>query len=208
MSVRVLLVGPRGHGGEGVYMSALRQHPPEGVAYAVAGDFHEGAPGAPCRLVQEMALNQIVHRLAVPDMGFRALRLRERFDLVHVHVHPVRLSGRNSPPLVMSEGSSAAVYIGDYLGWDERRLARGLRRSRRLYRLLGIADRLMTLDRATVAYVFSQWAHEVNVRWGADPEKLRIVSPGFPDPGPCVRQKRGAFTFLFVGGDFERKGRL
>ena len=207
MSLRALLVGPSGHGGEGVYMASLREHPPVGVRYAVAGGFHEGAPGARCQVVSELALNQIVHRLAVPDMGFRALRLRERFDLVHVHAHPVRLSGLGATPMVMSEGSSAAVYLADYLGWDDRRLARGLRRSRRIYRLLGVADRLVALERASVAYVFSQWARDVNLRWGADPAKLRVVAPGFPDPGPLDRAGRdGAFTFLFVGGDFERKG--
>lgn len=188
-------------------MAGLQRHPPEDVSYAVAGDFHEGAPGASCQLVREVALNQIVHRLAMPDMGFRALRLRERFDLVHVHAHPVHLSRLGATPLVMSEGSSAAVYLGDYLGWDEQRLARGLRRSRRLYLLLGIADRLVALERASVAYVFSHWAREVNIRWGADPGKLRVVSPGFPDPGAVAgREHREGFTFLFVGSDFERKG--
>jgi glycosyltransferase involved in cell wall biosynthesis len=190
-----------------MYMAGLRRDPPEGVVYSVAGDFHEGAPGAPCQLMREIALNQVVRRLAVPDMGFRALRLRERFDLIHVHAHPVRLSGDGAIPLVMSEGSSVAVYLGDYLGWDEPRLTHGIRRSRRLYRLLGISDRLMTLERVSAAYVFSRWAREVNLRWGADPGKLRVVYPGFRNPGPVIDRKgHESFTFLFVGGDFERKG--
>ena len=208
MTQRALLVGPRGHGGEGVYMARLCEHPPDGIAYAVAGDFHEGAPGAPCELARELLLNQVVHRLAIPDMGFRALRLRERFDLVHVHAHPVHLSGLGATPLVMSEGSSAAVYLGDYLGWDKARLARGFARSRALYRACGIADRLLALERATLVYVFSQWARELNLRWGAEERKLRVLSPGIPDPGPirADRASRETFTFLFVGGDFERKG--
>ena len=106
----------------------------------------------------------------------------------------------------MSEGSSAAVYIGDYLGWDDARLARGLARSRALYRALGVDDRLLALERATLVYVFSKWARDVNVRWGADPAKLRVLYPGFPDPGPVRRDGRDTFTFVFVGGDFERKG--
>lgn len=206
MTLRTLLVGPRGHGGEEVYMTRLREHPPKGVDYVIAGDFHEGAPGAPCALGREVLLNQVIHRLAVPDMGFRALRLRERFDLVHVHAHPVHLRGLGSTPLVMSEGSSAAIYIGDYLGWNEARLAKGFARSRRLYRVCGIADRLLALERATLAYVFSHWARNVNLRWGADPQKLRVLNPGFPDPGAILRGRRSVFTFLFVGRDFERKG--
>jgi glycosyltransferase involved in cell wall biosynthesis len=202
-----LLVGPEGHGGEGVYLDTLRRNPPAGVVYTSAGGFHTGAPGVTCRRGIEVALNRLVHPLAIPDMGFRALRLDRSFDLVHVHAHPVSLSRLGATPLVMSEGSSSAVYIGEYLGWDDLRLARGYRRARRIYRALGIADRLLALERVTKTYVFSDWAREVNVRWGADPDKLEVVHPGFPEQ-PARHRDRPVdeFTFLFVGGDFERKG--
>lgn len=206
MMPRTLLIGPRGHGGEGIYMRSLAEHPPDDVDYVVAGTFHEGAPGAPCSLGAEIALNQIVHRVTIPDMGFRALRLRERFDLVHVHAHRALLRGLDTTPLVMSEGSSSAVYLSDYLGWDEARLARGYRRSRRLYHALGIHDRLLAMQRVSRAYVFSHWARELNLRWGADPDKLEVIYPGFPVPPLPDRSDHQRFTFLFVGGDFERKG--
>lgn len=187
-------------------MRTLVENPPPGVDYVRVGSFHQGGLGARCETVREILLNRIVHPFAVPDMGFRALRLVERFDLVHVHAHPVWLRGLRGAPLVMSEGSSAAVYIGDYLGWDDARLARGLARSRWMYRALGIADRLLTLERATAAYVFSGWARAVNVRWGADPAKLEVIPPGFATPAPVDRSAHEGFTFAFVGGDFERKG--
>lgn len=206
MSVRTLLVGPGGHGGEGVYMGLLAGHPPAGVDYVRVGGFHDGGPGVHCQFVREVLLNRVVHPLGVPDMGFRALRLVEPFDLVHVHAHPVSLRGLRGAPLVMSEGSSAAVYIGEYLGWDDVRLARGLARTRRLYRALGIADRLLALDRTAGAFVFSEWARQVNLRWGADPAKLEVIVPGFPTPPPVDRSAHEGFTFVFVGGDFERKG--
>lgn len=203
---RVLLVAPFGHGGEGVYLDTLRRHPPGGVTYEAAGAFGEGARGASCRRAVEAALNRIVHPLAIPDMGFRALRVRDRFDLVHVHAHPVHLAGVRHTPVVMSEGSSSAVYLGDYLGWDESRLARGYRRSRRMYRALGVRDRLLALEKVARAYVFSHWARAVNLRWGADPDKLDVVAPGFATPPPVDRGGRDGFRFLFVGTDFERKG--
>jgi glycosyltransferase involved in cell wall biosynthesis len=203
----VLLVGPEGHGGEGVYLDTLRRHPPDAVAYTPTGRFHTGAPGVPCRRAAEIALNQVVHRLAVPDMGFRAFRVRDPFDVVHVHAHPVSLRGLRGTPLVMSEGSSSAVYIGEYLGWDDERLRKGYGRSRRLYRALGIADRLLTLEKVTRAYVFSDWARQVNIRWGADPDKMEVIFPGFPvQPPRDGASTSEEFTFLFVGGDFERKG--
>jgi glycosyltransferase involved in cell wall biosynthesis len=205
--VRALLVGPEGHGGEGVYLDTLRRHPPDGVEYVAARGFHTGAPGAPCRRAVEVGLNRLVHPFTTPDMGFRALRVRDRFDLVHVHAHPVSLAGLRGTPFVMSEGSSSAVYIGEYLGWDDARLARGYGRTRRVYRALGIADRLLTLERVSKAYVFSEWARQVNLRWGADPDKLEVVYPGFPVQPDVDRDSgRDTFTFLFVGGDFERKG--
>lgn len=204
--MRVLLVGPAIGGGEGAYMNLLRSHPPDGVDYTSTGGYKTGAPGVRCSVVREVALNRLLRPRVIPDMGFRALRVRDSFDLVHVHAHPVHLAGMGDRPLVMSEGSSSAVYLGDYLGWDEERMAGRFRRGRRLYRLLGINDRLLALDRVTRAYVFSEWARQLNVRWGADPQKLDVVPPGFPTPDPVTRRERDTFTFLFVGTDFERKG--
>ena len=204
--MRVLLVGPSGHGGEEVYVQGLLENPPDGVSYSFSGDFHRGAAGARCRVITELLLNRVVHPIAVPDMGFRALRLTDRFDLVHVHAHPVRLTALRGTPVVMSEGSSSAVYLKEYLNWSDGRIARGYRRSRALYRILGIHDRLLTMARASRVYVFSEWAKAVNVRWGADPEKMDVVYPGFPTPPEVDRSGREAFRFLFVGTDFERKG--
>jgi len=206
VSGRVLLVGPKGHGGEEVYVRTLRENPPRGMEYVAAGSFHEGAPGAPCRTMEEIVLNRTVHPFLVPDLGFRSLVLRDRFDLVHVHAHPVRLGGLGGTPLVMSEGSSSAVYLQEYLGWSDGRVQRAHARTRRVYRALGIHDRLLNLARVDRAYVFSNWAREVNIRWGADPAKMTVVYPGFPTPPEVPRAGRSTFTFLFVGTDFERKG--
>jgi glycosyltransferase involved in cell wall biosynthesis len=187
-------------------MNLLRSHPPDGVEYQSVGGFHAGSAGARCSIAWEVALNRIVRPRAVPDMGFRALRLRERFDVVHVHAHPIRLTRRSGVPLVMSEGSSNAVYLGGYLGWSDERIARRYRRSRRLYRAIGVYDRLLALDRVARAYVFSDWAREVNIRWGADPGKLEVIPPGFVTPELAPTNESDTFTFLFVGTDFERKG--
>ncbi len=204
--MRVLLVGPATAGGEGAYMASLREHPPAGVDYRSVGGFGAGGPGVGCDKAWEVALNRIVRRAAIPDMGFRALSLRDDFDLVHVHAHPTRLSRLGDTPLVMSEGSSSAVYLHDYLGWDDARLASRFKRARRLYRALRVHDRLLALDRVNRAYVFSDWARELNIRWGADPEKLEVIAPGFPVPAERARERRDGFTFLFLGTDFERKG--
>jgi glycosyltransferase involved in cell wall biosynthesis len=206
LTVRTLLIGPAMGGGEGAYMDLLRRYAPDGTEYTAAGGFHQGVPGARCQRGREIALNRLIHPRGIPDVGFRALRLNGAFDMVHVHAHPVRLSGLGRTPLVMSEGSSSAVYLGDYLGWDADRLGSAFARTRRIYRALGIDDRLLAMDRAARVYVFSDWAREVNLRWGADPAKLEVVAPGFPVPAAVDRAPRATFSFLFLGTDFERKG--
>jgi glycosyltransferase involved in cell wall biosynthesis len=206
MNAHALLVGPAMAGGEGTYLNLMRSHPPDGIRYTSVGGFHEGAPGARCQVGWEIALNRLVRPRAIPDVGFRAIRLRGGFDLVHVHAHPVRIGGLGQTPLVMSEGSSSAVYLGDYLGWDPSRLARAFRRTRRIYGALGVHDRLLAMDRAARVYVFSRWARDVNLRWGADPGKVEVVAPGFPVPPSSNREHGDGFSFLFLGTDFERKG--
>jgi glycosyltransferase involved in cell wall biosynthesis len=204
--MNVLLIGPSGHGGEGIYVNALEADPPTGVDYDVSADFHRSARHAHCLIGREVALNRLVHRLAMPDIGMRALSLDPGYDLVHVHAHPVYLRGLRDTPLVMSEGSCSAVYLGDYLGWSKRHLASAYARSRRLYRAVSVHDRLLALSAVRRVYVFSQWAREINIRWGADPAKLSVIYPGFDIPVLPQRPTQRPFTFLFVGTDFERKG--
>ncbi len=207
MTLKTLLIGPTGYGGEGVYLDTLRSSPPPGVSYDTAAGFHTSARGASCLYPVEVALNKIVRPATIPDIGFRAMMLRERYDLVHVHAHPLLVWRLRGTPMVMSEGSSAVVYLRDYLGWTTEMLSRGCARSRRVYRALRIHDRLLTMERASRTYVFSEWARDINLAWGADPRKLAVIYPGFPSPPlPTRSSDSERFTFLFVGTDFERKG--
>jgi glycosyltransferase involved in cell wall biosynthesis len=206
MSIEALLIAPAFHGGEGVYSRTLTEYPPAGVRYSVAAPEHGSAAGARCQLISEVLLNRLVRPVTFPDAGFRSMRLERRFDLVHVHAHPVALRGRGSTPLVMSEGSSSAVYLGDYLGWDRGRIAARYGRARRIYRALHLEDRLLAQARAQRVFVFSRWARAVNLEWGADPQKIEVIYPGFPTPPDPEYDERKQFRFLFVGTDFERKG--
>lgn len=203
---KALLVGPFAHGGAGIHVKTLNDSPPVGIEYELTGPFKQSAPGARCLVHQEVLLNRLVHPFLVPDIGFRALRLDARFDLVHVHAYPVRFSKLGDRPVVFSEGSSSVVYAQDYLGWDRERLRKGFARNRRAFRWLGIHERLPVLEKATRAYVFSEWARSLNAEWGADPDKIDVVYPGFPTPELVPREPGEAFRFLFIGRDFERKG--
>lgn len=207
MNLKTLLIGPTGHGGEGVYVDALCSSPPPGVRYDTAAGFHSSALGASCVYPVEVGLNKLVRPVTVPDIGFRAVLLRQRYDLVHVHAHPVAVVGLRGTPIIMSEGSSSAVYLRDYLGWTTGMIRRRYARTKRVYRALWIRDRLLTMERVQRVYVFSQWARQINLDWGADPSKLQVIYPGFPTPTlPTREPQMKRFTFLFVGTDFERKG--
>lgn len=206
MTIEALLISPTHRGGEGVYSRTLTEHPPPGVHYSVAGASHEGAPGARCNPAAEVLLNRGVRPVAFPDAAFRVMRLKHPFDLIHVHAHPVLLRGRGAAPLVMSEGSSSAVYLREYLGWADDRVSARYRRARRIYRALRIDDRLLAQERAARVFVFSSWARSVNLEWGANPDKLEVLYPGFPTPPKVQRDGAEEFRFLFVGTDFERKG--
>ena len=206
MTLKALLIGPTGHGGEGVYVETLRKRPPAGVDYDVAAGFHSGVRGARCVWPFEVALNRLVRPSTIPDMGFRALSLRERYDVVHVHAHPTSLWRLGDTPLVMSEGSSSAVYLSDYLGWTTQAIAAAYNRTRKIYRGLRIHDRLLATDSVRRLYVFSEWAKRINIAWGVNPDKLDVIYPGFETPANPARANDERFTFLFVGTDFERKG--
>ena len=54
-------------------MRSLRENPPDEVEYESVGGFHSGSAGARCSVATEVALNRLVRRRTVPDMGFRAL---------------------------------------------------------------------------------------------------------------------------------------
>ena len=144
-----------------------------------------------------------------PDMGFRALRLRERFDLVHVHAHPVRLSDLGSTPLVMSEGSSARSTSATTSAGTTTRLARGLARSRRAVpraRDRRPAARARARDaRVRLLALGARAQPALGRRSGAS---SRVLAPGFPDPGPVQRDDARALHLPVRRRRLRAQGRL
>ena len=50
---------------------------------------------------------------------------------------------------------------------DSARIRARYRRARRIYRALGVDDRLLAQERADGIFVFSHWARSINLDWGA-----------------------------------------
>ena len=142
-------------------------------------------------MLQEIALNRLVHPLVPFDMGFRVLEVAADADLVHVHSHPTVLRGLGTRPVVFSAGSSHYHYVRYYEGWSEERIEAAYVRARKLYRRLGMLDALLNHERITLAYTFSSWAREKYLQEGVPEWKIRVVPPGFDISRAASSEPRG-----------------
>jgi glycosyltransferase involved in cell wall biosynthesis len=204
--LRCLLVGVRGHGGEEIYSTRLRDEPPPGMAVTATFDFGRSCSGARCLRVREGLMNRLVHPWAAPDTGFRVLRVAPEIDLVHVHTHPVVLRALAGRPVVFSAGSSHYHYLRDYAGWSEEAIRRRYARGRAAFRALGVLDSLLSHERITISYTFSEDARSAYLGFGVPPGKIRVLYPGFDVPAVPTRSGRDTVTFLFMGRNPKRKG--
>lgn len=203
--VRCLLVGVRGHGGEEVYSTGLRDHPPAGVQISATFDFHHSCAAAHCHALAEKALNRVVYPWLAFDLGFRVLSLADDVDLVHVHSHPTVLRKRRGRPVVFSAGSSHYHYVRDYERWSPELIRTRYARASAVYPRLGVVDGLLNPGAMTLAYTFSHEARAVYLAFGVPAEKIRVLYPGFEVP-PEPRSREGGAVFLFMGRDPRRKG--
>lgn len=203
---RVLLVGVRGHGGEEVYSSTLRDRPPTGVRVEATLDFHRGCAWARAWPLTEIGLNRLVYPLLGFDLGFRVLSVGGEPDLVHVHSHPTILLRRRGRPVVFSAGSSHYHYLRDYEGWSESRIEERYARARRLYAPFGVTDPLLNPDAVTLAYTFSEDARRIYCRFGVPEQKIRVLRPGIDVPPERSPRRGPEVTFLFLGRNPRRKG--
>lgn len=203
--IRCLLVGVRGHGGEEVYSSLLRDKPPPGVWVSATFDFHRSCEWADCHAMTEVALNRVLHPWLGFDMGFRVLRVDPRVDIVHVHTHPTILRALAGRPVVFSAGSSHYYYLRAYEHWREAEIRRRYARARVVYPRLGILDALLNHGAINLAYTFSHHARKVYLEFGVPPEKIRVLYPGFDIPEPRSVEHDG-LVYLFMGRQPRRKG--
>ncbi len=204
--LRVLLVGVRGHGGEEVYSTALREHPPAGVSVEASLDFHRGCAWGRAWPLAEIGLNRLVYPWLGFDLGFRVLSVGEQPDLVHVHSHPTVLTGLRGRPVVFSAGSSHFHYLTHYEGWSRARIDSRYARARRVYAPLGVTDALLNPAAVTLAYTFSRDARQVYLDFGVPADKIRVLYPGFDVPEARAPREGREVTFLFLGRQPVRKG--
>ena len=220
--MRCLLLSPVSppdpRNGDSHYTEDLIQNPPDGVEYvtytdALARGEIEWGPSVrsprtlrrPRRLVDGVtrATLHMLRRtgLLLPD-PVRWVRIRGRFDIVHVHCFPVRFLGKR-PPVLLSDSAGTAWYWIYGRGFSERRVERLLRRERAVARIVGYLHPTANPDGDALAF-FIEAGKRLAERIGVDASAATVCAPGVP---PARRPPTAdGQTLLFVGRAFHFKG--
>jgi glycosyltransferase involved in cell wall biosynthesis len=136
----------------------------------------------------------------------RWLRVRDHFDVVHVHCMPVRFLGP-TPPVVATDSAGTFWYWTAARGIPEARVDRLLRRERRLARAFGYLHPTANPEAAHSLLLFVASGRELLARVGVDPGWIKLCPVGVPPPLAQVeRPGRSGSSILFVARDFALKG--
>jgi glycosyltransferase involved in cell wall biosynthesis len=221
--IRCLLFAPIAppdpRNGDAQYTEDLLRSPPEGVRYvsytdALASGELEWGPSvkdaktwrSPIRRLPTATLRAALHAgrtggLLLPD-PVRWIRVRGRFDLVHVHIMPVRFLGPR-PPVLLSDSAGTFWYWSGARGLPETRVRRLLRRERLVARAVGyLHPTVNPAGEGLLFFIESGVALAAQI--GVDASTAVICAPGVPPARGASRSD--GHTFLFVGRDFALKG--
>ena len=128
-----------------------------------------------------------------------------RFDLVHTHCFPLRLTGR-VPPVVATDSAGTFWFWTAARGRSEQDVWTRLRRERALARRLGIIHPTVTPDAAAQVLYFVSRGRELADRLGIDSSCIQIAPAGVPDAHTRAPLGLDPPTLLFVTRNFEVKG--
>ncbi len=213
--IRVLLVSPKDPknpsglkylmGGENTYTKTLLTCPPDGVEFvhfqqALKSGLIEYLP------IQKILSLLVKYRLLPTSAGSQCFRVRKGFDIIHCHGYSIKISGLEIP-VVISDSSSAFLFLRDYINWPLWRIKLGYMMRRILFNWLGIIDADTNLEKAKSLVVFSNFARKVHISLGAAKRKIKVIYPGVS--GQEEREEitdHKSVNILFVGIWFERKG--
>lgn len=146
---------------------------------------------------------QVARRLGLllPDpIGW--IRVRARFDLVHVHCMPVRFLGPR-PPVLLSDSAGTFWFWTAVRGIPSQRVVRLLRRESAVARRLGYLHPTVHPAAERVLFFIASGVR-LAAEIGVDASAAVICAPGVP---AARRESRSdGRTLLFVARAFEYKG--
>lgn len=214
--MRVLLISPLDPqtptklkflmGGENTYTRSFLQNPPKGVEYV---HFAKALKSGQIKYsFWQKPLNWLIKLRILPlSPKMYCFEIKDHFDLIHSHVHSIKLSGLKTP-VVLSDSSSNILFLKDYLGWSKLRIKLGYLLKKWVVKLLDIYDSELNL-KDTNLMVWSQFAKRVHQSFGEVPSgtsgKITVIPPGISLPN-FKNQNHSQFNILFIGIWFERKG--
>lgn len=211
--MKVLLISPKDPdkpsnlkylmGGENTFTRTLLTNPPQGVKYTHYKDAI--SKGKAVYTVFQRALSILMTvRIYPPDVGFQCLRLREKFDLIHVHAYSVKLENYEGP-VVLSDSSSNYLFLKDYCHWGKQRIDFHYQLRKFISKKFNLYDPNLNLYKAKKLIVWSEFAQKIHEHLGVDPQKIAVIPPGVAKL-PVKKIKHDGFKILFVGVWFKRKG--
>ena len=203
--IRCLLISPRDPkvpkkenlkwlmGGENTYTQSLLDNPPKGVEYVhldkavESGEVKWGK--------WQRVLGWLMKLRVLPlSAGVVDIEIRGKFDVVHCYAYSLRIGGEHTPPfgypsqegnvpVVISDSSSNYLTLGEYFGWSEWRIKFGYMLRRGIHKLLNIYDGDLELGGYRKLLVWSNFAKDLHVKWGNNPERIEVIYPGMAGPG-------------------------
>lgn len=216
--IKALLVSPRlpstdsRYGGDNAYTDTLLRYPPPGVQYYHYEDLI--ASGQMRRLAWPYRVGPRLVRWGIlpPDLWAEYLVSDFVPDLLHIIGFSAAVRFPRSAtvvPLVLGTSTGSYSDLRYYLGWDMKRIRR-MRQVKRFYlQVINANDTSLRPERASKVLVWSRFARQLHLDEGyVRPEQIDVLPPGLPWLGGGrhgLPQEARELTFLFVGGNFERK---
>ncbi|MBI2034133.1 MAG: glycosyltransferase family 4 protein [Candidatus Levybacteria bacterium] len=191
--------------GENTYTKMLLKYRPKGVRYTYMTDALR--KGEITYTFWQRFLTLVIQaRILPPDPGYLCIRLRKKFDLIHCHAYSLKINGNIRPPVILSDSSSNALFLRDYIGWSPNRIRIYYWLRKFIHTSLGVYDKELHLDSCKRLLVFSKFARSLHIDLGADPSRISVVPPGLPKRVERRSVHGEVVNILFAGVWFERKG--
>lgn len=203
LTMRVLLISPLDPlnpphkdlkwlmGGESTYTKTLLENPPPGVEYVhyeIALKTGEISYGKWQNILVWLI------KVRILPLGPRVIDItvHGRFDLIHAHVHPVRVD--KNIPVIWSDSSANWLTLKYYFCWPQWRIDLTTMIQNWVFGKLHIIN--------TPDVVWSEFAKRAHGNVG------EVVRPGLPKGKRDKKEKRDKrrINLIFIGTWFERKG--
>jgi glycosyltransferase involved in cell wall biosynthesis len=210
--MRILIISPAGEeegfSGEDAFTHDLLSETPSEIEYI---HYHQALKEGMLEIDKRGNADYGILRRAnqfPPDAGTLFLINRDgNFDLIFIHVMSARILGTTHIPVVLSDSSSNYCFLKDYCYLPEETIMEVYKKKESVFRRLHIFHPTSNPNIAKKLICWSEYARDIHVNLGANPDITEVIPPGLPIPTIEPKSdEKGFINILFVGMDFERKG--